>query len=332
MDTWVEQVNKRARILIDQIVAARAAATESNTDLAWLETQYRNLLEELYAQEYATARLRDTSDLVIRAEGPGAEHDGPTLQSFNWLADHVRRQLGKLSEAVLPLRLNESKAINRKLGWIFTGYAPGSITMGFALKNPTPIVGFERADAEAFDIVRAAAQSVASVPQFVGDTELNTGLTEQIIDPALRDAAIIAAWQLSPTPKSGIHTVEIASRNGDHGSLSQRERMVLKKSVISPLFRKSQLGTFVGNVRAADLDKHRLVLRDVEGVGSIRCAISPGLSAGMQKYFGSHVLVHGRYEADRDGRPRMMRIDSIQQVEEPHTLSFVPSLPKPPVS
>jgi hypothetical protein len=323
MDTWVEQINKRARILIDQIVAARTASAESEIDLGWLEAQYRSLLEQLYGQEYAAARLRDTSDLVIRAEGPGADHDGPSLQSFNWLSEHVRRQLSKLSAAVLPLADSDATAVTRKLGWIFTGYAPGSITMGFALKNPAAIVGFELSDAAAFNAVRSAAQSIASIPQYIGDTEINASLTEQITDPALRDAAIVAAWQLSPTSQSGIHTVEVASRTGEHGSLSQRERMVLKRSVASPLFRKSEEGSFVGNVRAADLDKHRLVLRDVQGVGSIRCAISPSLSTGMQRYFGGHVRVFGRYEADREGRPRMMRVERIEPVIEPGTNQLV---------
>jgi hypothetical protein len=323
MDTWIEQLNKRARILIDQIVAARTAAASSNVDLGWLEGQYRDLLEQLYADEYASARLRDTSDLVIRAEGPGADHDGPALQTFTWLSDHVRRQLKKLGSAVIPLSGADSKAVARKLGWIFTGYAPGSIMMGFALKAPKAIPGFEVSDALAFDAVRSAAQSIAAIPQYIGDSELDIGLAEQITDPALRDAAILAAWELSPTPQSGIHTVEVASRTGAYGSLSQRERMVLKQSIASPMFRKTETGSFVGRLRAADLDKHRMVLRDVYHVGAIRCAITPDLSNDAQKLFGSRIKVTGTYEADRDGKPRMMRVEHIEAAEEPHTVQLL---------
>lgn len=319
MDTWVEQINKRARILIDQIVAARAATLDSKVELGWLEAQYRTLLEQLYAQEYAAAHLRDTSDLVIRAEGPGTNHDGPSLRSFTWLSEHVRRQLAKLSRAVLPLTNADAKAVARKLGWTFTGYAPGSITLGFALKTPEVQAGFEEADAAAFNVIRTAAQSIATISQYVGESELDPGLIEEISDPALRDAAIVAAWQLSPTPRSGIHTVEVASRAGGYGSLSQRERMVLKQSVVSPLFRKTEYGSFVGKLRAADLDKHRLVLRDVPGVGSIRCAIGDDLGPVAQKHFGGHVRVAGNYEADRDGRPRMMRVERIESLPEPLT-------------
>ncbi len=322
MNTWVDQVNARALILIDQVLAARSLAKESGHDLEWLEKQYRGLLEQLYAEEYAAAKLRDSSDLVLRAEGPGADHYSPSLQSFSWLSEHVRVQLRKLTEAVLPLSVLDSKKIAKRMGWTFTGYAPGSIMVGYALQTPPPIGGFEDADSAAFDLIRNAAQSIASIPQFVGDDDLDQGLSERIPDPAMRDAAMVAAWSLSPTPQSGIHTVQIAARDGDHGSLSQRERMVLKKSIASPLFRQNQTGSFVGRLRAADLDKHRVILRSVDSVGSIRCVISESMALDARKLFGEGVRVFGTYEADRSGRPRLMRVDRIEAANLPKNLEL----------
>jgi len=324
MSTWVEQVKVRAQILIDQVFAARIAAKESGRDLAWLEAQYRDLLDQLYSEEYAAAKLRDSSDLVLRAEGPGADHLAPSLQSFTWLSEHVRVQLRKLTEAVLPLAAVDSKKIAKRMGWTFTGYAPGSIMVGYALQTPPRIAGFEDADAAAFDLIRGAAKSIASIPQFIRDTEVDQGLADLIPDPAMRDAAMVAAWNLSPTPQSGIHTVELAARDGDHGSLSQRERMVLKKSIASPLFRKNQTGSFVGQLRAADLDKQRIILRAVDSVGSIRCAISTELANDARKYFGGDVKVIGTYETDRSGKPRLMRVERIEPVEVPRDLQLIP--------
>lgn len=312
MDTWVDQLNRRAQLLMDQVIAARMAGQQSGQELGWLEQQYRDMIEKLYAEEYASARLRDSSDLVVRAEGPGADHDAPSLRSFNWLAEHVRKQLTKLGEAVMPLAVNDARAIARKLGWVFTGYAPGSIMMGFALRKPEATPGFEESDEAAFSMLNNAAQSIAAVPQFVGDNELNAEIAEELTDPALRDAAIVAAWQLSPTAQSGIHTIEVASRNGYHGHLSQRERMVLKQSVDKPMLRRMEQGSFSGQLRAADLDKHRVVLREVDGIGSIRCVIAPHLDVSTQQLFGHRVKVIGSYETDREGRPRMMQVQSIE--------------------
>jgi hypothetical protein len=313
MDTWVSQINSRARILIDQIVASRLAATESKLELNWLEKQYQDLLEQLYADEYAAAHLRDSSDLVVRAEGPGASPDGPSLRSFAWLSDHMRDQLGKLRKAVLPLTEADAKTM-RNLGWVFTGYAPGSIMMGFALRGVGATSG--GAEQAAFEMLRNAAQSVAAIPRHIGESELSEGLAEEITDPALRDAAIVAAWNLSPTAKSGISTVEVSSKTGEHGSLSLHERSVLKQSVVSPLFRKTESGSFEGELRAADLDKRRLVLRDVRDVGTIRCAINPELADQAKAYFGKKVRVFGKYEADRNGTPRMMRVERIVEAAE----------------
>jgi hypothetical protein len=239
------------------------------------------------------------------------------LKSFTWLSEHVRRQLTKLGEAVLPLAVEDAKAVSKKLGWVFTGYAPGSIMLGFALKSPAAIEGFEEADSIAFDAVRSAAQSIAAIPQYVGDTELSAGIADQIPDPALRDAAIVAAWQLAPTNQSGIHTVEVAARDGQYGSLSMRERVVLKQSVEKPVLRSSKSGSFLGYLRAADLDKHRLILRAVDGVGSIRCVTSPELDKYSRRFFGSRVSVSGTYETDLSGRPRLLRVEEIKEIAEP---------------
>jgi hypothetical protein len=317
MGTWVEQLNRRAQILVDQIIAARLAAKQADVDLSWMERQHREMLERLYADEYASAHLRDTSDLIVRAEGPGADHDAPSLKSFAWLSEHVRIQLSKLGEAVLPLAVNDARAVAKKLGWVFSGYAPGSIMLGFALKAPPLVPGFEDADKVAFDVVRSAAQSIASIPQYVGDTEVSPGIADHFPDPALRDAAIVAAYQLAPTAQSGIHTVEVATPGGQFGSLSMRERVVLKLLVDSPMLRRSKNGSFVGDLRAADLDKHRLILRAVDGIGSIRCVTAPELDDRSRKLFGGRVRVFGAYETDRDNRPRLMRVERIQEVSDP---------------
>lgn len=314
MDTWVAQIHRRAQIVIDQIMAARTAATLSGVDLEGLEAQYRLLLERLYTEEMPSARLRDNSDLIVRAEGPGADHQAPELHSFSWLSEHVRVQLGKLTAAVLPMAVRDAKAAAKRLHWAFMGYAPGSIMLGFSLRHPESMPGFEETDRAAYAMLSASAQSIATVPQFVGNTELDAAIQTAIPDPALRDSAVTAARHLAPTLQSGIHTIEVASRNGDYGTLSQRERMVLKNAVDRPDLRQMRSGTFVGSLRAADLDKRRAVLRDVDGLGSaIRCIIDENTEANAKALFGARVKVEGDYETDAEGRPRLMRIRRLSQ-------------------
>lgn len=312
MDSWVNQLHRRAQIVIDQIMAAQTVAQQTGTPMDGLVSQYRALLERLYSEELPSARLRDTSDLILRAEGPGADHDAPSLRSFNWLADHVRSQLDKLTAAVLPMTMKDAKAAIKRTEWVFAGYAPGSIMMGFSLRQPESMTGFEESDRSAYESLSRSAQSIATVPQFIGDKGMQPGLHEIITDPALRDAAVVAAWMLSPTPQSGIHTIEVAARNGDYGSLSQRERMVLKQAIDRPELRQRKTGTFTGAMRAADLDKRRVTLRDVENIGAIRCILDENMEGQARDLFGGAVKVTGDYETDKEGRPRLMRITHIE--------------------
>lgn len=316
MDTWVDQLHRRAQIVIDQIVATRHAAEATGQALPGLEQQYRDMLAQLYADELPSARLRDRSDLVVRAEGPGADHDAPALNSFNWLSEHVRQQLSKISVAMLPLAVRDAKAAAKRLQWAFMGYVPGSIMMGFALRHPSSMQGFEESDEETFRLISNSAQSIASVPQFVGDVSVDLAIAEAIPDPALRDSAMMAAWYMAPTQQSGIHTIEIASRNGDHGVLSQRERMVLKTAIDRPDLRQKKEGSFSGSLRAADLDKRRAVLRDVIGIDTaIRCVLDENLEANAKDLFGGRVKVYGEYETDREGRPRLMKVHRLEPDE-----------------
>lgn len=321
MATWVEQVHSRAALIHDQIAArVRLAQTpefsnamqDESVSLENLTAHFYRMLERLYSEELPAARLRDTSDLVLRAEGPGADHEAPSLRSFNWLADHVKSQLDKLTAAVLPMTAKDAKAASKQVDWVFNGYAPGSIMMGFSLRQPESMAGFEESDRAAYESLSLSAQSIATIPQFVGDSEMNPGLSDAISDPALRDAAVVAAWMLSPTDKSGIHTVEVSARNGDYGTLSQRERMVLRREIDRPEMRQRKTGTFIGAMRAADLDKRRVTLRDVDGIGAIRCILDGGMESQARTLFGGPVRVTGEYETNREGRPRLMRISRIE--------------------
>lgn len=317
METWVERVNFRASIVHDQIVAARLIQDQTGADLSGNIARHMEILDRLYAEEYPSAKLRDTSDFVLRAEGPGTDHDAPSVTSFNWMTDHVRVQLRKLTEAVLPMTVSDARSAARKVVWSFTGYAPGSIMLGYALRVPDSMPGFEGSTRDIYLALSESVQSIASVPQFVDDAGINAGISEVFGDPALRDSALVAAFNLSPTNQSGIHTIEIAARNGDSGHLSGRERMILKNAVDRPEMRTKRLGTFIGSLRAADLDKRRAVLRDVSGTDSaIRCILDERLDAtSIRNCFGNRVLVSGEYETDREGRPRLMHVHTLLPVE-----------------
>jgi hypothetical protein len=123
----------------------------------------------------------------------------------------------------------------------------------------------------------------------------------------------MAVWSLAPKAQSGIQTIEVSWRKNDYGTLSQRERMVLKTVISRPELRQKKTGTFIGSLPAADLDKRRAVLRDVIGLDSaIRCILDETLEADVRHLFGGRVKAEGDYESDTEGRPRLMHFRLLE--------------------
>lgn len=315
MDTWVNQLHARAGIIHGQIsawmaVAQRAPGTINEEQMRAALRPFYDLLNRLYSEDLPIAHVRDASDIVVHAEGPAAVGSFMQLRAVNWLSAQVKQQLILLAQAALPPN-NEASAIAKKVQWNVTGVAPGSIFMGFAVDRPLSREGFEQSDKEALDSIVRAAQSVSVVPQFIDESSVDHGLTEALTDPAIRDAAMFAAMRLSPTDASGLVTVELESSTGEHGVLGQRERIILRDSLRSPLFGKKVTGAFVGEVREIDLDAGRFQLRNIDHVGSLRCAADFSQDDG-RAWLGKTVRVTGVYETDRTGRPRLMRAEHIE--------------------
>ncbi|WP_155774278.1 MULTISPECIES: hypothetical protein [Burkholderia cepacia complex] len=318
MDTWVNQLHARASIIHGQIAAWMSAMnSEVGENLSDKERQailrpLHDMLAKLYAEELPIAQMKDSSEIVVHAEGPAAMGSSMQLRAVNWLSAKVKQQLVLLAEAALPAN-GDTLAIAKKIQWNVTGVVPGSIFMGFAVSRPESQIGFEEADNAALDTIVRAAQSVSLIPQFTEQGIVDREITEALTDPAVRDAAMFAAMRLAPTVSSGLVTVEVASANGDFGILGQRERIILREALRSPLFGKKIKGTFIGEIREIDLDAGRFQLRNIQGVGSIRCAAA-FTQEEARSLLGKTVKVSGEYETDKAGRPRLMRAERTEPV------------------
>jgi hypothetical protein len=313
---YKESANDAMRVFLENMIGAGLLAKEIGMDATPSRIVGTSLSQimKIAQESLPLARIMDESDLVLHAEGPGAMHDLPWLSALNWVTATAERNLRHLSSAALDLLGADGKAFSKAIDLRLTGMAPGSLWIGVKMMPP-------QADLlpEDYAMINTIAQHIGKLPEiirFIDDEGMRPGFEEVSPDPAMRDVQLTTLYRFSPTGKKGIHTLEISSRESGSASLSQRERVVLKEAIARPDTKKSIIGTFVGHVRVADLDKTRLHLRGVENVGTLRC-VMPNLTAdNARSLLGNLVRAEGRYQTDKDGKPRLLFIERITAIEQ----------------
>lgn len=259
--------------------------------------------------------LRAESDFVLHAEGPGASKSMPWLSAIAWLTAIADSNIRRLSAAALDLWGADGDALAKHIDLRVPGVVPGSIWLG--IKVMPPPADMLPVDS---DLIARLTQHLAALPaitRHIGDEAIDAGVVEVAPDPAMRDVQFEALLRFAPTGKRGIHTLEIGSQQQERASLSQRERVVLREVLARPDRSRSHAGRFTGEVRAADLDKTRIHLRNVPNVGTVRC-VMPELTAGeARKILGSTITVEGRYQVDAQDRPRLMFVDRVTAAKKP---------------
>lgn len=313
---WDGTPKDAMRVFLEQAVGvglmAQAHGAEVNS--AQVVSGIIDQIDKIARESYPLHNVISQSDLVLHAEGPGAAHDLPWLSALNWVVSTAESNLRRLSGAFFDLHGGDGKKLSRKLDIRLPGIAPGSIWIGVKLMPPSGDLLTE--DAE---LVKSLGAQIAALPElirFIDDEGMRPGVEEMITDPAMRDVQLAALYRFSPTGRRGIHTLEIASTGAGSATLSQRERVVLKEAIDHPSHRESRAGSFIGLMQEADLDKTRLHLRAVPGVGTLRC-VMPTLTANhARQMFGGLVRAEGLYQTDKEGRPRLLFVEKITPIEQ----------------
>lgn len=318
METWVNQINARASILIEQMLVAQKVGEQVSEEIGrGMVDLYRQKLFDLYREELPIAQLLDASDLVLHAEGPDAKESLPSLHAVNWIISNTEKQLRLLSRSLFDLSASHSRRFGQQLDLRLTGFAAGSIYAGVCLAPPAADLHGPGEHEPTFQTVRAAIRKLPIIPTFVEEESMSPGIFDAYPDPAQRDAGMSAAYHLAPTGKMGIHTLEIFAPGEAPSELSQRERVVIREALKRPLLRESRQGAFVGEMREIDLDKTRFHLRGVAGIGSIRCVMREVTAEKARPWLGAKVRVEGEYEMDQEGRPRLLLVSDISPIHEP---------------
>jgi len=321
MDTWVKALHSRAAILQQQIALAMDAQRTQSVDMTGFIEAYQQSLQKIYSEDLPLAMLKDTSDIILHAEGPAARHHAAGSAMVSWLCGEAERRIRQLGMAALKLTGKTADAAEQDLRVLLNGLAPGSLYLGFSVDSAQRMAESQEelqifdGETGTLDAIRDAVRMLPLVQKFVGDESINTEIVEVINDPVVRDASLMAAYHLSPTGRRGIHTIEISAPGSKEraGAYTNRERVVLRESAMrSPVMRQVKSGIFVGELREVDLDAKRFHLREVPQIGSIRCVLGDLNADTARKLIGHGVRVTGPYESDELGRPRLMRVETVE--------------------
>ena len=329
MGAWTDAVEAKARIIHGQMVAARTLANNNGADPDGVERPYLDLLNELYRNEFLFAQLVDTSDLVARFEGPALSGRDPTVSIVTSMFSTLRKQIQGIAKSIAGLESDERVRWPMEFEPHLSGVAPGSLVVGLRIQSPntdttitqTSIPGFSEPVVRA---VRQAVKDIATIGRYVQDEGVDDAITEAFPDPAIRDAVMVAASNLAPTGRRGVEALAFYqpdTTGTEAKPLTPKSRRVLNRAVERPV-RVSGSGSFVGIVRAIDLDARRFEIRHVQDIGAIRCVYAKNLEKSVRTILDTRVRVTGQYETLPDRKPRLVNVSSMGTFVEPSQKSM----------
>ena len=319
MREWVNAVETKARIIHEQLAAARGIAERNEADVDDITQPYLELLESLYSDEFAFAKLVDTSDLVTRFTGPAVSGIDPTVTTITSLFNTLRSQIRGVAKSIVGLSDSENMKWPSKLDPHLSGLSQGSLVVGISIHPPDQGRGRGQLEVpgvsyEIVESVRAAVRSIATIARHVQEDHIDSiAIQSDFPDPAVRDTVMVAASKLAPSGRRGIESVAFYGpepTGTETPPLTARSRKVLSQSLARPI-RISGQGSFEGIVRAIDLDARRFEIREVKDIGAVRCIYEPAQQESVKDVLDRRVRVDGSYETMENRKPRLIAVSSI---------------------
>lgn len=345
MSTWIASIEAKARLIHEQIAAVRnLAASNGAKDADAFVAPYLELLRRLYDEEFPLANLADSSDLVARYAGPAVEDRDPTVSIVLSVFSGLRNEIRGIAKSIVGLADSQQARWPETLDPHLSGVARGSLVVGIKVPSPKEIstatsqMELNNVSDQVYLSVRAAVRHLSTVARFVRDDRIDDEIREELPDPAVRDAVMVAARRLSPTGRRGIASVSLLGGDGNrlpYSPLTPRSRRVLGQALARPV-RVAGSGEFEGTVREIDLDANRFEIRGVEGVGAIRCIYSSVLAKTVRTILDHRISVSGSYETLANQKPRLVDVESISILAHPleqlhlgSTIKGMETLPAP---
>ncbi len=183
-----EFARQSARMFLENMVAESFLARDVGMVVTPAQVVDSTLAKvmKIAERDLPLARLMDSSDMLIHAEGPGAIHGMPWLKAVTWLLEMANDNIRRLAVAAIDLWGGDGKAVARHLDLRIPGMVPGSVWVGIKLMPPA--ADLLPVDAELVERLGANLAVLPELTRFIGDEGMCSGYEEVVPDPAIRDA------------------------------------------------------------------------------------------------------------------------------------------------
>lgn len=336
--TWRTLLDEKAESLHEQIAAAYLWVQENkpgDRDLfrSMCVRQFE-WLRELYENELQLAKLLDESDLTLELIGPTVAIAHPRISVVTKTFHDVQKTVRTVAKAVI--RHRDQPAGRRfqipkdmELGLTALSRNAG-LRFGFSIPEPPSresgnLLGSEDpafvAVSKAVEAIRDMTLSVAEADSQTDEEDISQRANSTMPDPRVRDAALIAVRELSPTKQSQVAEVRIGGReveNQHQRPITPNTRRTLNRLLSHPV-KSKELHIFEGTVREMDLDSKRFDLRGIseEGIADLRCAYGRVSDKQAELWLNKKLRVTGRIDRDVSGRPRLMQVRELDFLDAP---------------
>lgn len=333
-NVWQRLIDEKARDLHEQIAAAYVWVNQKGGGDEELfnniSRQQYSWLRELYEHELPLAKLLDEADLTVELVGPAAKTMHPHLNVVASTFTAIRKNVAQVTKAVAGVRNPSSDKpfyLPQEMELGFSSLVHnGNVRFGFTLPRPGKSL-LHTVDPlyQAIESAVAAIKTVSfSLSDFENEDEAEARVKEGVSDPKLRDSALMAIRDLSPSGRrTGIEGVVISGSGvnlEEVKPLTKESRLAARHILAAPV-KQTESITITGTVRETDLDEKRFEVRGIENgnVTDLRCIYGPKVDdKTASKWLNQRVEVSGRVARDATtGRARLMKVSNLKLVDAP---------------
>jgi hypothetical protein len=319
---WNELIEKKVRILHNQIASLKIWINENNGDDVLFNSMvapYYSLLESIYEEEFPISNVIENSDLVLKLEGINLNTSNPRLSLISTVFNNVRRQVTNVTKAFAEIS-DIKKSLPKELDLGLSAVAKGSVILGFTIpseeiidkNNQMSMLGKED---PLYKATREAIKTLGVISKFAAEDSNFDLIEEEISDPKIRDTALVALKNISPSGRTEVERVGVMGRNFSENKinyLTSTSRKNLKNILKEPV-KSSEIETYKGIVREIDLDAGRFDLRRISGaeIEDIRCIYPKEFEKVASSSLNKKMKVKGRIARSSSGKPRLLMVENL---------------------